>query len=406
MLESVYIGLSGLMTSQKGLSNISTNVANLNTPGFKGNQLLFEDLLYNQQNLGGNGSGNNTVSLGSGVDIGGTSVLFRQGTLNQTGNDQDAAITGNGFFILTKDGKTFYTRAGQFQFDANGYLVSRTDGARVSVLNSGGTQLQDLNISNSRVSPPQATTLISLSGTLTTNDTNLANNAISSINAFGSDGRNSPLKIVFTDNSTVTPSSWTFAITDQAANAVANGTVVFQGDGSPNLATSNFSFTYTPSGGSAQNITINFGKPGSFSGINNFSTSTSSIKVLSSDGFAPGSISKITYDDQGQVILNYSNGQTATLNKLALAWFDFLPGLKQEGGNHFINDTDQKPIIGAAKTSVFGTITGGSIEASNVDLSQQFSELIVIQRAYQSSSQVVTAANEMMQQALDLKGRR
>lgn len=405
MLDSIYIGLTGLSTFSKGLSNISNNVANLNTPGFKRSQTLFQDLFYHQQNLGGNGS-NTPFSAGNGVDTGGTSVIFKQGELRQTGNDQDAAIDGNGLFILRDGGKTFYTRAGQFEFDTSGYLVSKSTGGRVAVMSNGSSSLEDFNISEFRVNPPKVTSQIKLSGNLSVNDSD-NQHTVSNISVFDSNGQNQPLSLTLTNNSAVTPRSWLIEVKDQAGTVITNGEVRFQGDGSPTAGFENLSFSCTPAGASAQNITLNFGEPSKFSGVTNFSAGTdSTLSVQSTDGYTVGSLSKVTYDDEGKIVLSYSNGQTSALKKLALAWFDFLPGLEQQGGNLFVNDTDQKPIIGVAKSSVFGKISGGSIESSNVDLTQQFSDLIVTQRGYQASSQVVSAANEMMQQLLDLKGRR
>ncbi|TCS37728.1 flagellar hook protein FlgE [Paucimonas lemoignei] len=405
MLDSVYAGLTGLSTFSKGLSNISNNVANLNTPGFKRTQTLFEDLFYNQQNLGGNGN-NTSFTSGNGVDTAGTTVIFKQGELRQSGNDQDAAIDGNGLFILRDGDKTYYTRAGQFEFNSDGYLVAKATGGRVAVMSNTGTSLEDFNISDYRVNPPKITTLVKLSGNLSVNDVDNSH-TISNVNAIDSNGQNQPLTLIFTNNSTVTPRSWLIEVKNQAGNVVANGEVRFQGDGSPLAGYEKFTFTYAPADASEQQITIDFGQPGTFSATTNFSSGTeSTLSVQSTDGYAVGSLNKISYNDEGLIVLNYSNGQTANAKKLALAWFNFLPALNQQGGNLFVNDTDQLPIIGAAKSSVFGRISGGSIESSNVDLTQQFSDLIVTQRGYQASSQVVSAANEMMQQLLDLKGRR
>lgn len=405
MLESIYVGLTGLSTFARGLNNLSNNVANLNTPGFKRSQSLFQDLIYNQQNLGQDTPNNGGSSLGNGVEIAGTSMVFNQGELRQTGNDQDAAIQGNGFFILRDDGNTYYTRAGQFQFDDQGYLTSSSNGARVATL-SDSLQLQDFNISSYRTSPPSATTEIQLNGYLSANDLD-KKHVISDVNVYGNNGQLSKLKITFTDNSAVTARNWLVQIDDQAGNLVANGSVQFQGDGSPSPGSEEFSFSYTPSGGSPMTLKLVYGQPGRFNGLANFSVGdNSTAKVLSSDGYTIGSLTKISYDAEGQINATYSNGQTEKLGKLALAWFNFLPDLHQEGGNLFVNDTGQEPVIGSAKTSVFGSITGGSIESSNVDLTQQFSELIVTQRGYQASSQVVSTANEMIQQLFDLKSKR
>jgi flagellar hook protein FlgE len=400
MLDSIYIGLTGLSTFSKGLNNISNNVANLNTTGYKRNEAIFQNLLYNDQGPSDSGNGNSERFLGNGVELGTTTTIFAQGTVKQSGNDQDAAINGNGLFILRQDGKTFYTRDGEFQFDADGYLVSKATGARVAVLGSGN-QLEDMSISSLGVNPPKTTTEIKLTGNLSTTGTAPA---VSDISVIDSSGNSSNLTISFTDNSSVTARSWLFQIKDQAGNAVSNGEVQFQGDGSPLSGFETFNFTYTPSGASAQQITLNFGTPGQFSGVTNFSSGAdSTVKLLSTDGYPVGSINKITYDDSGKIVISYSNGQTSSTKQLALAWFDFLPGLENQGSNMFVNDTDQKPTVGAAKTSVFGSITGGSIESSNVDLTSEFSELIVVQRGYQASSQIISAGNDMIQQLFDMK---
>lgn len=136
MLDSIYIGMSGLISFSDGLTSISNNVANLNTPGFKGSQLEFVDLFYRYQYSGTTDQQGSPYAQGSGVASGATIPNFSQGEFRQTGNDLNAAIDGNGFFVLRKDGETFYTRAGQFQIDDAGYLVSTDDNARVASLDS------------------------------------------------------------------------------------------------------------------------------------------------------------------------------------------------------------------------------------------------------------------------------
>ena len=120
MLDTIYIGMSGLTSFSRGLSNISSNVANLNTTGFKGSELQFLDLFYQRQLSSGYSSAGNGYYQGSGVKAGESSIKFTQGDFRQTGNDLDAAITGNGFFVVKKDNKTYFTRAGQFEIDDAG----------------------------------------------------------------------------------------------------------------------------------------------------------------------------------------------------------------------------------------------------------------------------------------------
>ncbi|MDO8299552.1 flagellar basal-body rod protein FlgF [Lacisediminimonas sp.] len=405
MLESLHAGLTGLTTFSRALGNISNNVANLNTPGFKRSQVTFQDLLYNQQQLGGNGERSGGTATGNGVGLGATNIVFTQGELRQSGNEQDAAIDGRGFFILRQEGKLFYSRAGQFEFDAQGFLTTRASGARVAVLGSG-SQLQDLNIRHLLVSPPKATTAIALSGNLSVNDGD-NQHVISNIGVVAGNGSTAQLSVTFTSNNNVTPRSWLVQVKDQAGAVLGEGEVQFQGDGSPAGGFEELGITFTPPGSAAQAIVLQFGRPGGFAGLTNFSAGPeSTASAVPVDGIVAGSLAKTRYDEEGTVLLDYSNGQVARAGKLALAQFQFLPDLRQEGGNLFRNDTGQEPTIGTALDRGFGRIAGGSIENSNVDLTQQFSELIVTQRGYQASSQVISTANEMIQQLLDMKGRR
>ncbi len=405
MLESLYAGLTGLSTFSRALSNISNNVANLNTPGFKRSQVTFQDLLYNQQQLGGNGLRSGGAAIGNGVELGGTNIIFQQGELRQSGNEQDAAIDGNGFFILRRDGDVFYSRAGQFEVDAQGFLTSRGAGARVAVLGNG-LQLQDLNLRHLLVNPPKPTTAITLSGNLSVNDSD-SQHVIGDIRVIASNGSTGTLGVTFTNNNAVTARSWLVQVTDQSGAVLGDGEVQFQGDGSPAAGFDELRFAYTPPGSLAQAIVLKFGGAGGFAGLTNFSAGPdSTASAVPLDGIVAGSLSKVSYDQQGTVLLDYSNGEVASAGKLALAQFQFLPDLRQEGGNLFRNDSGQEPTIGAALDAGFGRIVGGSIENSNVDLTQQFSELIVTQRGYQASSQVISTANEMIQQLLDMRGKR
>src|ERR1700754_54580 len=144
MLDSVYIGLTGLIGYSKDLSVIGNNVANVNTTGFKSSQLIFSDLFYRSQFGDGSNSAGNRLDFGTGLGTGGTRLLFAQGELRQSGNDQDLSIDGNGFFLLRRDGESLYTRSGQFSFDADGILVAEASKSRVAALVIGA--LRDINV--------------------------------------------------------------------------------------------------------------------------------------------------------------------------------------------------------------------------------------------------------------------
>jgi flagellar hook protein FlgE len=403
MLNSIYVGLTGLMGFSRDLTIIGNNVANLNTPGFKGSQLLFSDLFYRTQFSDNNTEGANArLEIGNGVGTPGTRVLFSQGELKQTGNDQDAAITGNGFFVLRRDGQVFYTRSGQFSFDADGFLVSSTQNARVAGLVGGS--LQDINILGLRTNGGKATTKVSFAGILDASATNTAPFDVTGITVYDASGVSHTLTATFTNNSVITPGSWLVDVKDEKGNVLTSGEIRFNDDGTPAVAFN--SFDVSLSGGSSTFVQFFFGDPGSVAGARSLSASSSSLAVSAQDGFGAGSLTRATFDATGTVVLQYSNGQTSNVEHLALASFNFLGGLQETEGSLFISTHGEQPLLGQAQSGPFGSITGGSVELANVDLAQQFSDLIISQRGYQASSQVISTANDMIQSLYDMKSKR
>jgi flagellar hook protein FlgE len=400
MLDSLFVGESGLTTFSRNLSVIGNNVSNMNTPGFKSSQMAFAELVY--RNAISDGAAGLRLQLGGGVGAGATRVLFSQGDLRETGRDTDLAVDGNGFFILRAAGETFYTRNGEFQFDDAGFLVSPSSGARVAGLENG--VLRDIGIAHLRASPPRATATIRLADNLSTGDT--AHDV--TVNVFDAAGASHALTLRFTNNSGVTPRSWLFEVRDASNALLSSGEVRFNGDGSPAAGFNTHAFTFSRPGAPSSVMTVDFGTPGTFSGATQFSGGAdSSLKLLSQDGFAAGALSSVRFDAEGVLVASYTNGQTRREQQVALAFFAAPEALELEGGSLFVNRAGERPLLGAPGQGVFGALAPGHLESANVDLAQQFSELIVSQRGYQASSQIVSAANEMMQQLLDLRsGRR
>lgn len=394
MLDSIYIGMSGLTSFSKGLSNISNNVANLNTTGFKGSELQFFDLFYKYQYSGSNENQSNILSQGGGVKAGTSYLKFTQGEFRQTGNDLDAAIDGNGFFVLKKDSQTFYTRAGQFVIDNNGFLTTRDDNAKVMSFGGGG--LTEVNISGSRSIPAKATSEVVFTNTLSVSSPTFELANISVTDSFGQPHQ---LTLNLVNDSTNSPGRWTFKVLEGTAE-LANGEVKYNGSGSPIAGSDKFTFTYSPRGAASNQLSLNF------SGTSYLSSSSSTLRVQSQNGLAAGFLSKTAIDSDGFLVLTYSNGQTKKDSQLALANFDNLSALQSQGGNRFLLFGNSKQIVGTPGSKSLGKLRVGGIELSNVDLAKEFSELIVVQRAYQASSQVISAANEMIQQLGEIRGRR
>jgi flagellar hook protein FlgE len=401
MLDIIHIGLSGLLNFQKGLANISNNITNLNTPGYKRSSLQFSDLMYRYE-ASPHHSG--AIAWGSGVQVGAKSTSFTQGEQQQSVNPLDAAINGEGFFISRLGGKTFYTRAGQFEVDQAGYLVSRNDQSRIQVLKKGG-ELHDFSVSSVRTQPPKATQTIRF----TDNISSSAQSHSLEATAYDKDGTLRTLKLNFTNNSVVAPRSWHIDIQDAKTSVLlGSGEIRFNGDGSPSVGFSSVYFPLLAHSGTSALVELNFGTPGSLAAATSLSSGTSSTLHMSAqDGYGVGSMTALSFDQEGQITLAYSNGQKQVFDQLALAWFaQPQTQLRPIGSNGFeaVNTTGM--VIGKPGKGALGQIRGNALELSNVALSEEFSEMIITQRGYQAASQLITAANEMMQQALEMRGKR
>lgn len=402
MLDSIYTASSGLQSFSKGLDVISDNVTNVNTFGYKASNLIYEDVHY-RYTLSDGQSDNQMrgTQIGGGVAANLTSTIFSQGDLRQTSNDTDVAVSGKGFFVLEKDSEHAYTRNGQFEFDQDGDLSTRDRTYKVLGMAQDGS-LQRINQNNLKVQAAVPTTSISLVGNLSTGSSSATFNAA----VIDTLGGSHTLKFNLVRD-TNTPLAWLISVTDENNAAVGtSGSITFQANGSPAENASSYNFTYQAANSPSQNITVDFGTPGSFSGVTSFSSgSTSNVSVSQQNGRVQGSLVSVSFNDKGQLIAKYSNDQTATGAQLALADFSDLQSLIHLGKGLFRPQEHQVAIYGTAGRDSFGSIAGGNLESSNVDLSQQFSDMIVIQRGYQASSQMLTAANEMMQQLLEMNKR-
>jgi len=397
MFGAIYTGMSGLTAYSKGLNVISNNIANLNTPGFKGNDLLFQDLFYGYQ-LSGEFNNNFTkFQFGGGVKADSTTIVYRQGDIHSTGNDTDVAIDGLGFFVLKDGNKSYFTRSGQFTFDKDGYLVMKNLGYRVLAMDEHGKQTY-ININGYRTVPPTATSEISFTNNLSTGSTKHTLD----VNVLDSAGNSHKLTFTFTNNNATEARSWLVDITDESGTAVGTTSEIkFQGNGSPAEGFNTFSFDFTPQNADSMKINVNFGNPDSFTGVTSFSGGTTSdMSVSKVNGNDKGSITSIQFDREGTLQFKYSNGADKTGAKLALANFRDLQALQEIGNALFLARDDNNMTLSVGTKDGLGQIKGGNLEFSNVELTQQFSDLIIVQRGYQASSQILTVSNEMLQQLL------
>ena len=393
MLDSIYIGMSGLNSYAEGLRVISNNAANLNTPGFKSSSLQFGDMFYTSGGSDGSLSGQE----GFGVNTLGTSLNFKQGDMQQTGNTLDLGVDGQGLFTVRDDqGNLHYTRDGQFTFNTDGVLVDKTDQDKVVGLDANGAQTT-FTLSGFRSNAAKATANVVFNGNISSTEKTVS---VGTVTVLDATGGSHTLSLTFTNNQTTTPGEWAVSIKD-GSTEVGTGTLEFP-NGEVDAASSKITFSYQPANQAAQSITLDFS-----SDVTSFASGTSSTLAQSTqDGVAAGTLTGVTFDDTGTMVYAYSNGQTVKGNRLQLARFDTTEAVKAVGGNEFDQTNAALWHTGVAGDQGFGSIKSGVVEVSNVDLSQEFSDLVIMQRGYQASSQVVSTANEMLQQLFSMSGGR
>jgi flagellar hook protein FlgE len=406
LTDAIYTGLAGMQAYSQGLEVISNNVANLNTTGFKTATPNFEDLVF--QNTGGALSGDPADGQsGAGVEVTTTTDSFAQGQLSASSDPLDAAISGNGFFVLNNSGTTLYTRAGQFEIDKNGFLVDATTQAQV-MFSTDKVPVGSLNVNAFQTDAPVATTTVTLAGNLVQGDTATTTGTTPvpttyqtpAITVFDASGATETITVKFTEDST-NPLLWTAEVEDANGAVIGSQKVTFNADGTLAADTS-ITATVTPTSAPKFDIKVNLGSAKTYAGVTDLgSAGTSSIQAQHVDGQAIGALTAYSFTSQGQLKATYSNGDTKTLGTLVLAKFQTDKQLKEVGNGDFAS-VSGSPILGTALGQGLGSVEGGQIEMSNVDLTNQFTDLIIIQRGYQAGSQMVSTANDMIQQLLNM----
>jgi flagellar hook protein FlgE len=386
MLGSIFIGLSGMRAYSRALDTISNNVANLNTPGFKLAIPTFNDL----RSAAGAGRG-------IGVEAGQDRLSFRQADARDSANSLDAALDGDGFFVLDRDGERLFTRAGQFELDEDGFLIERTTQARV-LMRTPEQKETYFSIDDLRALPPEPTTKVSLAGGLARTGNAVYDSP--NINVLDASGATNVLRAKITRNNDE-PLRWTVEVLAADERIVGSGEIRFNADGTPAEGFNTIAATVRPDDLPEFTVTLAFGEPGSFSGVTSLASATfSQLQVQRQDGFTVGTLTQASFDAKGRLTLTYSNGQTRTPATLLLARFGATDALRASSGGMFIADTGVQPYYDVAQSAGLGSIVGESIEPSNVEITEQFTDLIIIQRGYQASSQMASVANEMLQQLL------
>jgi len=409
MIGSLFAGISGLNANAKAMTVIGDNIANVNTTGFKANRSSFANVL--SQSLGASPGSD----IGRGVEFWGTSPMWTQGSLENTGSATDLAINGKGFFIVNDpSGSPFYTRAGQFSLDEIGNLVNPDDyvvqGYEIDANGNLGV-LTDISVPGERVSPPSPTTTftfdINLDAGAATGETYTTSQSV-----YDSLGNAIPLTLTFTKLDTADPltaRSWTVAGSVPAPNgavAFPGGTTFeFNESGDLILPATDLTVGITMDNGAfdmslAWDLVDLAGPIGDITGYGSPSNTTFQFQ----DGFSSGVLRSISVDESGFVTAAYSNGQLIPVFQVAMADFASYEGLTKLGQNLYAASMNSgQPLPGVAGDGRLGNISPMAIEMSNVDLAQEFVKMITTQRAFQANSRVITTSDEILAELINLK---
>ena len=410
------IPLSGLTAESTALSAIANNLANQNTVGYKDVRVLFRDLFY--EDMGTTGSGD-PVQLGAGTQVGSMPGTFTQGSVESTGVPTDVALQGDGFFVVQKDGIISYTRAGNFTIDKADFLVTQ-DGQQVMgypAVNgtvNGGAGLTALQLGAGTISPPTATSSLQIAANLGA-DTTVGDSWSTPVTIYDSLGASHSLMFTFTKaaNTTVngaTVSNWSYSITIPAADvsgsgALSSGTLSFDGNGrltSPAANVTAIAITGLTNG--ASDMTFDWDLYSGKTAVITQVAAPSGASSTQQDGSASGTLANFSIGSDGTITGSFSNGRTAALGQIALAAFPNEEGLQRIGDNCYTESlASGQAVIGAAGSGGRGTLSGGALELSNVDIATEFANLIIAQRAFEANAKAVTTFDQITQDTINLK---
>ena len=391
MLRSLYSGISGLRSHQTMLDVTANNIANVNTVAFKASATQFEDTL-SQLTKGASSpqattGGTNPAQVGLGVKVADITTNFAQGSTQSTGRALDVMISGDGFFVTSNGGQTAYTRAGALDFDAQGRLVT-PDGSlvqgwpAVDGVIDPGAPVSPVTLPKNAVSPAIATTTAKVGGNLP-GDAATGTVLTRDTTVFDASGNATQLSLTFTktaagwdasyDDGTATPPTTSMAFTD---GKLTSGTTLT---------------LTTPA------IAIDLSTATGYAGL-------TTASIIDQNGRDAGTLQTFTLSPDGTLVGSFSNGASQAIGQVALATFVNPGGLQKAGSSSYTATFNSGAAqLGVAGQSGMGYLSSGALEMSNVDLSQEFTNLIVAQRGFQANARIITTSDDVLQELTNLK---
>lgn len=394
-MSSFYTTLTGLNAFHAQIEQISNNMANVETTAYKSNSISFQEVLTSTMSL----NSSTSVVAGKGVSILGSATSWEQGDLTETGNTNDLAISGEGFFVVSDASGTYYTRDGGFKYDEDGTLVNDY-GMVVQgyAINDDGSlgNLGDIQLSTDPILPTatsEITTNLNLDSGTATGET-----FSSTVDVYDSFGNEIPLEITFTKTATANTWTWDADIPAGTGSSASTGTLTFDANGNLAASTKTINLVLTNGATSPQAVTWDIAADD----LTQYA-SDSALSSSTQDGNATGTLAKVTVSDDGLISGTYSNGDLRELAQVALALFSNNDGLdKVDDSLYVATGSSGAAVVGAAGTDQYGSITSGALEVSNVDMAGEMADLVIAQRAYEACAKLMTAESEIMQTTVNM----
>jgi flagellar hook protein FlgE len=414
MNRALFSGVSGLRAFQTWLDVISNNVANVNTPGFKSSRAEFGDVLSQLIRTGtspDNGGASEPVQLGLGVRVAAMTTNFGQGSLQTTGRLGDVAIQGEGFFVLAQNGTQMYSRAGVFRFDANGNLSDPTGALvqgwmadPVTGVITDGAATTNLTVDPNSMIPSEPTTEVTMGGRLPAGAL-VGDTVTTQGTVYDTLGTLHQIEFRFTKTAA---NQWNQEIW-QGATQLLPAAQVLDFDATTGellnpLPAALPVYAFTPPGGAApMTFTVGYGTVGVGNPLSQFD-GTMTAAVTDRDGSVAGELRALAIGDTGDLMATFSNGEVRTVGRIATATFGNPGGLEKLGDNHWRATPGAGiPQIGSPGSAARGALAPGTVEGSNVDLSQEFSNLIIAQRGFQANTKIISTSDEMLADLIQIK---
>ncbi|HHV79719.1 MAG TPA: flagellar hook protein FlgE [Firmicutes bacterium] len=407
MMRSLFSAVSGLRSHQTAMDVIGENIANVNTVGYKTSRVIFKEMF--SQTIKGASSptgaqgGTNPQQVGLGVSLSSVDTIHSQGNLQPSGRITDMAIEGNGFFVLKEGERRYYTRAGNFDLDANGVLVDSAGRRVLGWMATNGVFGTRTDSTLTAITIPIGQQINATPTTRAAWYHNLDSRAVNgttrttSMVAFDSLGNAHQLTVTFTK---VDVNKWDWSVSGSGGvTASGSGHLVFDTTGNLQSSIVVDPVTVDLSALGANNLTIQM----DFSRVTQ-NADDSTVELAERDGAPPGSLETVSVDELGVISGVYSNGLSRPLAQVALAMFPNPGGLSKSGAGVYEESNNSGPRqIDQPGSGGRGKIAPSALELSNVDLANEFTAMITTQRGFQANSRVITASDEMLQELVNLK---